>query len=94
WLGDSPMQAGGKYTIRHTSREAKCLIKDIRYKVDVNTYHRNEEDKNIKMNDICRVNVRTTVPLFYDSYRKNRITGSVILIDEATNSTVGAGMII
>jgi sulfate adenylyltransferase subunit 1 len=94
WLGDEPMQAGGKYIIRHTTREARCLIKDIRYKVDVNTYHRNEEDKNIKMNDICRVHVRTTVPLFYDSYRKNRITGSVILIDEATNATVGAGMII
>ena len=94
WLGDEPMQAGGKYIIRHTTREAKCLIKDIRYKVDVNTYHRNEEDKNIKMNDICRVHVRTTVPLFYDSYRKNRITGSIILIDEATNATVGAGMII
>lgn len=94
WLGDQPMQAGGKYIIRHTTREARCLIKDIRYKVDVNTYHRNEEDKNIKMNDICRVHIRTTVPLFYDSYRKNRITGSVILIDEATNATVGAGMII
>ncbi|MEO8151321.1 MAG: sulfate adenylyltransferase subunit CysN [Bacteroidia bacterium] len=94
WMGDAPMQQGGKYTIRHTTREAKCLIKDIRYKVDVNTYHRNEEDKNIKMNDICRIHVRTTVPLFYDSYRKNRITGSVILIDEATNNTVGAGMII
>ena len=94
WLGDEPMQAGGKYIIRHTTREAKCLIKDIRYKVDVNTYHRNEEDKNIKMNDICRVHVRTTVPLFYDSYRKNRITGSIILIDETTNATVGAGMII
>lgn len=94
WLGDEPMQDGGKYIIRHTTREAKCMIKDIRYKVDVNTYHRNEEDKNIKMNDICRVHVRTTVPLFYDSYRKNRITGSVILIDEASNATVGAGMII
>lgn len=94
WMGDEPMQAGGKYIIRHTTREAKCMIKDIRYKVDVNTYHRNEEDKTIKMNDICRVHVRTTVPLFYDSYRKNRITGSVVLIDEATNNTVGAGMII
>ncbi len=94
WMGDAPMKAGGKYTIRHTTREAKCLIKDIRYKVDVNTYHRNEEDKNIAMNDICRVHVRTTVPLFYDSYRKNRITGSVILVDEGTNNTVGAGMII
>lgn len=94
WMGDEPMQAGGKYIIRHTTREAKCMIKDIRYKVDVNTYHRNEEDKTIKMNDICRVHVRTTVPLFYDSYRKNRVTGSVVLIDEGTNNTVGAGMII
>ncbi len=94
WMGDAPMQPGGKYIIRHTTREARCLIKDIRYKVDVNSYHRNEDDKKINMNDICRVHVRTTVPLFYDSYRKNRITGSVVLIDEATNNTVGAGMII
>lgn len=94
WFSETPMQLNGKYTIRHTSRETKCIIKEVRYRVDVNTYNRNEEDKTINMNDICRVNVRTQLPLFYDSYRKNRLTGSVILIDEATNNTVAAGMII
>lgn len=93
WFSDTPMQLNGRYILRHTTKEAKCVIKDVRYRIDVNTYHRNEDDKNIKMNDICRVHVRTQVPIFFDSYRKNRITGSVILIDEATNNTVAAGMI-
>ncbi|MBK8848481.1 MAG: sulfate adenylyltransferase subunit CysN [Bacteroidetes bacterium] len=94
WFSETPMQLNGKYTVRHTSRETKCIIKEVRYRVDVNTYNRNEDDKSIGMNDICRINLRTQLPLFYDSYRKNRLTGSVILIDEATNNTVAAGMII
>lgn len=94
WFNDRPMQQRGKYTLMHTTREVRCVIKDIRYKLDINSLHRNQEDKNIEMNDICRVALRTTKPLFYDAYRKNRITGSIILIDEATNETVGAGMII
>jgi sulfate adenylyltransferase subunit 1 len=94
WLSDRPLAAGGKYTVKHTTKEVRCIIKDIRYKVDINTLHRNEHDKNIGINDIARVQIRTTAPLFFDSYRKNRITGSVILIDEGTNETVGAGMII
>jgi len=69
-------------------------VKDIRYKIDINTLHRHESDQNIGMNDIGRIHIRTTAPLFFDSYRKNRITGSVILIDEGTNETVGAGMIV
>ena len=64
------------------------------YKLDINTLHRNEEDKVINMNDIARVVIRTTKPLFTDSYRKNRITGALIFVDEGTNETVGAGMII
>ena len=70
------------------------MIKEIRYKLDINTLHRNLEDKQIGMNDICRLQLRTTKPLFIDAYAKNRITGSLILIDETTNETVGAGMII
>ena len=89
-----PLQLRGKYTVRHTSQSARCIIKDIRYKLDINTLHRNEEDKSIHINDIARVVIRTTKPLFLDAYRKNRITGSVILIDESTNATVAAGMII
>ncbi len=84
----------GKYTIMHTTKTARCVIKEVRYKLNINSLHRNEEDKTINMNDIGRVVIRTTSPLFYDSYRTNRITGSVIFIDESTNNTVGAGMII
>ena len=91
---DKPLQPKGKYTIMHTSKTARCVIKEVRYKLDINTLHRNEEENTINVNDIGRVVIRTTSPLFTDSYRKNRITGSVILIDEGTNNTVGAGMIL
>ena len=91
---EKAMQLNGKYTIMHTTQEARCVIKDIRYKLDINSLHRDVEDSNIQCNDIARIVLRTTKPLFVDSYRKNRITGSIILIDEATNRTVAAGMII
>jgi sulfate adenylyltransferase subunit 1 len=94
WMSDKPMVPNGKYAIKHTTRDARCIIKEIQYKVDINTLHRLEEDKNIGMNDIARIRIRSTQPLFYDRYSRNRITGSIILIDEATNTTVGAGMII
>ena len=70
------------------------MIKDIQYKVDINTLHRLEDDKEIKCNDIAKVTLRVTQPLFADQYKDNRSTGSVIIIDEATNNTVGAGMIV
>jgi len=94
WLDNSPLNTRGKYILRHTSNEVRAMVKDIRYKVDVNTLHRNEEDLEVKMNDIARVKLRLAKPIFSDSYAKNRITGSVILIDEATNNTVASGMII
>lgn len=94
WMGDTPLVPRGKYAIKHTTRDARCIIKEIRYKVDINTLHRIENDKQIGMNDIARISVRTTQPLFFDRYGRNRYTGSVILIDEATNATVGAGMIV
>jgi len=94
WMNDKKMILKGKYTIRHTSQTARCIIKNIQYKMDINTLHRNEEEKEIGLNDIGRITIRTTKALFYDSYRRNRNTGSVILIDEATNETVAAGMII
>ncbi len=94
WMGDQPLVPNGKYAIKHTTRDARCIIKDIRYKVDINTLHRVEDDKVIKPNDIARIAIRTTVPLFFDRYNRNRITGSIIIIDESTNKTVGAGMII
>ncbi len=94
WFNERPLQLRGKYTIRHTTQEARCVIREIRYKLDINSLHRNMVDQNIGMNDIARVVIRTTKPLFYDPYRKNRITGSLIFVDEGTNETVGAGMII
>jgi len=94
WMGDAPLNPNGKYTIRQTTKEARCVIKDIRYKVNVNNLHRMEDDKVINANDICRASIRTTQPFFYDRYSRNRSTGSIILIDEATNNTVAAGMII
>lgn len=94
WFNERPLQLNGKYTIMHTTQEARCIVKDIRYRLDINTLHRDVEDTTIRMNDIARIVLRTTKPLFYDSYRRNRITGSIILIDEGTNETVAAGMII
>lgn len=94
WFNNKPLQPNAKFVIRHTTREARALIKEINYKVDINTLHRVEDDKTINMNDIARVRLRTTVPLLCDSYSRNRNTGSIILVDEATNETVAAGMII
>jgi sulfate adenylyltransferase subunit 1 len=94
WLNKEPLKPGGKYAIKHTSKEARCIIKEVKYKVNINTLHRVEDDKEIGLNDIGRIQIRTTQPLFYDSYKRNRATGSLIIIDEFTNETVGAGMII
>jgi sulfate adenylyltransferase subunit 1 len=94
WFNERPLQLNGKYTIMHTTQEARCIVKDIRYRLDINTLHRDVEDTTIRMNDIARIVLRTTKPLFFDSYRRNRITGSIILVDEGTNETVAAGMII
>lgn len=94
WLNEKPLMPGGKYAIKHTSQNARCVVKDIKYKMDINTLHRDEDDKQIRMNDIARITLRTTKPLFYDQYRRNRNTGSLIIVDEGTNETVGAAMII
>jgi len=94
WLNEKKLLAGGKYAIKHSTKEARCIVKDIRYKVNVNTLHRIEDDLEIGLNDIGRILIRTTTPLFYDSYKRNRATGSLILVDEFTNETVGAGMIL
>ncbi len=94
WLNPRPAVPRGKYIVRHTSNEARAMIKEVLYKVDINTLHRNEAEKSIEANDISRVKIRTTKPLFFDSYRRNRQTGSIILVDESTNETVAAGMII
>lgn len=94
WLNGKGPLPRAKYTVLHASNDVKAIIKDIQYKVNINTLHRIEDDKELKMNEIARVQLRTTKPLLIDSYRRNRNTGSLILIDEATNETVAAGMII
>ncbi len=94
WLNNKPVNPSAKYLLMHTTKDAKAIIKEINYKIDINTLHRIEDDKDLKMNDIARVRIRTTQPIFYDSYNRNRYTGSLILIDEGTKETVAAGMII
>ena len=94
WMGEKPLLTKGKYTIKHTTNEVRCIVKEILYKVDINSLHRDTEDKSINCNDIARIAVRVTNPLFVDKYNDNRTTGSLIIIDESTNNTVGAGMII
>lgn len=94
WFNEKPLRLNGKYTLMHTNNEVRCIVKEVRYKMDVNTLKRDLEFEQIEMNDIARVQLRTTKPLFFDSYSRNRITGSVILVDEGTHETVAAGMII
>lgn len=94
WFNERKMIAGGKYTLRQTSAEMRCMIKSIDYKMNINTLEHDAEDLDVNMNDIVRVKLRTTKPLFYDSYYVNRNTGSLVLIDETTNETVAAGMIV
>ncbi len=93
WLHNNKAKPRGKYTIIHTSNEQKAMIKEVVYKIDINTYSRELEDKELTMNDIGRVKIRTTRPLMIDEYRDNRLTGSFVLIDDATHETVAAGMI-
>lgn len=94
WFNKKPLQLNGKYTILHTTNEVRAMVKDVRYRLNINTLKREEDQKDIGMNDIGRVVLRTTKPLFVDPYRKNRITGALIFVDEGTNETVGAGMIL
>jgi len=94
WMSEKALRPGTKYYLKHTTRDVRCLIKDIKYKVDVNTLKRIIDGQELKMNEIARISLRTTKPLFFDSYRKNRQTGNLILIEEGTNNTVGVGMIV
>ncbi len=94
WMNNDKMSPRAKYAIKHTSVEARAMIKEVLYKVDINTLHRQEEYGTVGMNDIIRVKMRTTKPLLVDEYNQNKGTGSFILIDESTNETVAAGMVI
>ena len=94
WFDSKPLVGSGKYILRHTTKEVKAIVTEVCYKVDINTLHKVEDDITLNLNDIGRIKVRTSAPLIADSYKSNRITGSFVLIDELTNATVAAGMII
>jgi sulfate adenylyltransferase subunit 1 len=93
WLGEVPLEPGRKYVVRHTTRETKALVAAIEYRQDINDLRRVSGGR-LEMNDIGSVTFKLAQPLFVDPYRENRATGAFILIDEATNNTVGAGMIV
>ncbi|MCU0462523.1 MAG: GTP-binding protein [Bacteroidales bacterium] len=93
WFNEMPLKVGGKYIVRNYSNETACLIKSVGYKMNINTLEKETGNYEIGMNDIANITIRTAKPLFYDSYKKNNITGSLIIIDEGTNETVAAGMI-
>jgi bifunctional enzyme CysN/CysC len=94
WMAERPLQANGRYRIKHTTRTALAKADAVRYRIDVNTLHRDEQADGLSLNEIGRLSLRLSSPLFLDEYRRNRATGSFILIDESTNDTVGAGMVL
>ncbi|MER7415434.1 GTP-binding protein [Micromonospora peucetia] len=95
WMDETrPLQVGGRYAIKHTTRSARAIVRGLHYRLDVNSLHRDESAGELGLNEIGRVRLRTTVPLLADEYRRNRTTGGFVIIDEATNRTVGAGMIV
>lgn len=95
WMDETrPLQVGGKYAIKHTTRSARAIVRGLHYRLDINSLHRDETAGELKLNEIGRVRLRTTVPLLADEYRRNRTTGGFVIIDESTNRTVGAGMIV
>ena len=93
WFNEVPLKVGGRYLVRNYSNETACLIKSVGYKLNINTIEKEAGNTDIRMNDIANITIRTAKPLHYDSYKKNNITGSLIIIDEGTNETVAAGMI-
>ncbi|WP_405113891.1 sulfate adenylyltransferase subunit CysN [Micromonospora sp. NBC_01405] len=95
WMDETrPLQVGGKYVIKHTTRSARAIVRGLHYRFDINSLHRDETATELRLNEIGRVRLRTTVPLLADEYRRNRTTGGFVIIDETTNRTVGAGMIV
>jgi bifunctional enzyme CysN/CysC len=93
WMTEDPLQARQRIAVKHTTRTVRAMVKELAYRLDVNTLHRDTAATELGLNDIGRVRLRTTQPLFVDDYARNRVTGRFILIDEATNATVGAGML-
>lgn len=95
WISDTtPVRLGIKYAVKHTTRSVRAMVTDLHYRLDVNTLSRDEGAKQLGLNEIGRVRLRTASPLFFDAYRRNRSTGSFIIVEEGSNATVGAGMIV
>ena len=93
WMSDQPLAPGQRLAVKHTTRQARVVVREVMYRLDVNTLHRDEKANGLRLNEIGRLRLRSTAPLFADAYTRNRLTGGFILIDEATNATVGAGML-
>jgi bifunctional enzyme CysN/CysC len=94
WFNERPLREGAVYAVKHTTRSARARVQRLHYRLDVNTLHREEDQRTLTMNDVGRASLRCTVPLFVDEYRRNQVTGSFILVDEATFETVAAGMVL
>ncbi len=89
-----PVRPGDFVALKHTTRWVRAVVRDIHYRLDVNTLHRDESVSSLGLNEVGRLSLRVTQPIYYDSYRRNRATGSFILAAEDTNVTCGAGMIL
>jgi sulfate adenylyltransferase subunit 1 len=94
WFNEKPLRVGGRYLIRMNTNEAGCVIKRVSYRMNIDTLEQDHENTTVNMNDIAEINIMTSKPVFYDPYKKNRITGSLVIIDEGSNETVAAGMIV
>ncbi len=94
WMSEAPLRPGAKLALKHTTRWVRALVRDLDYRLDVNTLNRDRDAVDLSLNDIGRIELRTTAPLLFDEYRTNRLTGSFILVDEQSNITVAAGMIL
>jgi bifunctional enzyme CysN/CysC len=94
WMAEAPLKPGGRYWLKHTTRSVKTIVDDLRYRIDVNSLHRDQTAQSLSLNEIGRVKLRTSQPLMLDEYRDSRTTGGFVLIDEATSDTVGAGMVV
>jgi sulfate adenylyltransferase subunit 1 len=93
WFGDKPLNTSSRFILRHLTQEVQAKITDVLYRIDINTLHRDENNKTVEVNDIARISIKTASPVLIDSYRKNRITGAFILVDPSTHSTVAAGVV-
>tara|TARA_B100001971_G_scaffold129103_1_gene119101 strand:- start:157117 stop:158382 length:1266 start_codon:yes stop_codon:yes gene_type:complete len=94
WFTNDALKPRGKYVMKHTTRDVRVMVKEVQYKVDIHTLHRAEDDSNIGLNDIGKITVRASKPVFTDLYKNNKGTGLVILIDEFSNETVACGMVV